>query len=70
MKRMPWFVRDLLYLVTIVVVLLGVQYLLERSADYYPAMRYYHRILVLMPAYSPRAASQLTLSRPPRCRPR
>jgi branched-chain amino acid transport system permease protein len=48
MKRMPWYLRDLLYLATVVVVLLGVQYLLERSADYYPAMRYYHRILVLM----------------------
>jgi branched-chain amino acid transport system permease protein len=48
MKRMPWYLRDLLYLVTLVVVLLGVQYLLEHSADYYPAMRYYTRILVLI----------------------
>jgi len=48
MKRMPWLLRDLLFLAVLVVILLGVQYALERSADYYPVMRYYHRILVLI----------------------
>jgi branched-chain amino acid transport system permease protein len=48
MKRMPWFIRDLLYLAALIVALLGAQWLLERATDYYPVMRYYERILILI----------------------
>ena len=43
-----WWLRDAVYLVGFVAVLLGVTYLLAYSETYYPAMRYYHRILVMM----------------------
>ncbi len=43
-----WWLRDLTYLVVFVAVLIGATYALAWSESYYPAMRYYHRILVLM----------------------
>ena len=43
-----WWLRDLLLLLLFIAVLIGVTYLLEYIAGWYPAMRYYHRILVMM----------------------
>ena len=43
-----WWLRDIIYLVLLVGVLIGVTYLLAYSERYFPAMRYYHRILVMM----------------------
>ena len=47
MKR-AWWLRDLIYLVLFVGLLLGITWALAWAEAYYPAMRYYHRILVLM----------------------
>jgi branched-chain amino acid transport system permease protein len=43
-----WWARDAVYLLLFVAVLVGLSYLLEYVAAWYPAMRYYHRILVMM----------------------
>lgn len=43
-----WWLRDLLYLVVFVGILIGATYLIAYSETYFPAMRYYHRILVMM----------------------
>ncbi|HVS33715.1 MAG TPA: branched-chain amino acid ABC transporter permease [Thermoanaerobaculia bacterium] len=48
MKRLPWWLRDLIFLCGLIVVLLGATYALSYAESYYPAMRYYHRILVMM----------------------
>ena len=47
MKRI-WWVRDLVLLALFVAVLIGITYLLQYGEGFYPAIRYYHRILVLM----------------------
>ena len=46
--RKTWWIRDLISLVIFVAVLIGITYLLEYAAAWYPAVRYYHRILVIM----------------------
>jgi branched-chain amino acid transport system permease protein len=43
-----WWLRDLILLAVFVAVLIGISYLLEYAEGYYPVVRYYHRILVLM----------------------
>jgi branched-chain amino acid transport system permease protein len=43
-----WWLRDVVYAVVFIGVLIGVTYLLEYAAAWYPAVRYYHRILVMM----------------------
>ena len=43
-----WWLRDIVYLLGFVALLLGATYVLAWSEAYYPAMRYYHRILVMM----------------------
>ena len=43
-----WWIRDLITLVIFVAVLVGITYLLEYAAAWYPPVRYYHRILVMM----------------------
>ena len=48
MTRRAWWLRDLVTLVVFVAVLIGITYLLEYAAAWYPAVRYYHRILVMM----------------------
>jgi len=47
-QRRAWWLRDLIYLVVFVAVLIGITYLLDYAESFYPAIRYYHRILVLM----------------------
>lgn len=47
-SRRVWWLRDLIYAVVFVAVLIGITYAIERIEDSYPAMRYYHRIIVLM----------------------
>ena len=47
-KRRAWWIRDIAYAVVFIGVLIGVTYLLQYGESYYPAMRYYHRILVMM----------------------
>ena len=49
-RLMPraWWLRDLVYLVVFVAILIGATYLIGYSETYFPAMRYYHRILVMM----------------------
>ncbi len=46
--RRAWWLRDLMYLVVFIAVLIGITWLLEYGESFYPALRYYHRILVLM----------------------
>jgi len=46
MKR--WWIRDFVYLIAFVAVLYGVWWVLEYATTFWPAMRYYNRILVLM----------------------
>src|SRR5688572_4907223 len=46
--RRTWWLRDLVYLTVFVAVLIGATWLITYSESYFPAMRYYHRILVLM----------------------
>jgi branched-chain amino acid transport system permease protein len=48
MKRLPWWIRDAIYFAVFVAVLVGVTYLIGYIESYYPVMRYYHRILVMM----------------------
>ena len=48
MKARAWWMRDLITLAVFVAVLIGITYLLEYAAAWYPAVRYYHRILVMM----------------------
>ena len=43
-----WWLRDLLYLLIFVALLIGGTYLLDYIAAWWPAMRYYHRILVMI----------------------
>ena len=43
-----WWLRDIVYLVAFVALLIGATYLLAYAEAFYPAMRYYHRILVMM----------------------
>ena len=43
-----WWLRDLVYLLGFIGLLYGVWYLLEYTVQFWPAMRYYNRILVLM----------------------
>src|SRR3982074_1239366 len=43
-----WWLRDVVYGVVFIGVLIGVTYLLEYAAAWYPAARYHHRILVMM----------------------
>jgi branched-chain amino acid transport system permease protein len=43
-----WWLRDLIYLILFAAVLIGISYLVEYAAGYYSAVRYYHRILVIM----------------------
>jgi branched-chain amino acid transport system permease protein len=43
-----WWLRDLIYLAIFVAVLIGVWWALEYAVGYWPVMRYYNRILVLM----------------------
>jgi branched-chain amino acid transport system permease protein len=47
-QRRAWWLRDLIYLAVFVAVLIGITYLLDYAESFYPAIRYYHRILVLM----------------------
>jgi hypothetical protein len=47
MARRAWWIRDLITAAIYVALLIGATYLLEYAAGYYPAMRYYHRILVM-----------------------
>ena len=47
-QRRAWWLRDLIYLVVFVAVLIGITYLLDYAESFYPAIRYYHRILVMM----------------------
>src|SRR5688572_32460265 len=46
--RRTWWLRDLVYLTVFVAVLIGATWLITYSESYFPAMRYYHRILVMM----------------------
>src|SRR4051794_31372615 len=46
--RRAWWLRDLISLVVYVTLLVGITYLIEYGASFYPAIRYYHRILVMM----------------------
>ena len=48
MKSMPWWLRDLIYLAIFVAILAGATWLIGYAESYYPVMRYYHRILVMM----------------------
>lgn len=48
MMPRAWWLRDLVYLVIFVAILIGATYLIAYSETYFPAMRYYHRILVMM----------------------
>ncbi len=43
-----WWLRDLVSVVIFIAVLIGISYLLEYSEGFYPPIRYYHRILVMM----------------------
>jgi branched-chain amino acid transport system permease protein len=43
-----WWLRDLVFLVVYIVILLGAWWALEYATTYWPAMRYYNRILVIM----------------------
>ena len=43
-----WWLRDLILIAIYIAVLIGFTYLLEYAAAWYPAVRYYHRILVMM----------------------
>jgi branched-chain amino acid transport system permease protein len=45
---MAWWLRDLLYLVVFAGVLIGLSYAIRYGEGYYPFLRYYHRILVLI----------------------
>jgi branched-chain amino acid transport system permease protein len=47
MKR-AWWLRDIIYFVVFVAILIGITYTLEWAESYYSFIRYYHRILVLM----------------------
>ncbi len=47
MRRRWWF-RDLIYAAVFIAILIGVTYLLQWGESYHPALRYYHRILVMM----------------------
>jgi branched-chain amino acid transport system permease protein len=46
--RRAWWIRDLIYLIVFVAVLIGVSYALDAAAERVGAMRYYNRILVLI----------------------
>jgi len=46
--RKTWWIRDLISVTLYVALLIGFTYLLEYAAAWYPAVRYYHRILVMM----------------------
>ena len=46
--RRAWWIRDLISLAIFVAVLIAVWWAIEYAAAYWPAMRYYNRILVLM----------------------
>jgi branched-chain amino acid transport system permease protein len=46
--KRAWWIRDLTYAAIFIALLIGATYLLEYAATYYSAMRYYHRILVMM----------------------
>jgi branched-chain amino acid transport system permease protein len=48
LKGLPWWLRDLILLAVFVAILIGVTYLISYAESYYPVMRYYHRILVMM----------------------
>src|SRR5688572_25860539 len=43
-----WWLRDLVYLALFIAVLIGAWWALEYAVGYWPVMRYYNRILVLM----------------------
>src|SRR5712691_3498124 len=43
-----WWLRDLIFIAMYIALLIGITYLLEYAAAWYPAVRYYHRILVMM----------------------
>src|SRR5688572_32012528 len=43
-----WWLRDLIYLGLFIAVLIGAWWALEYAVGYWPVMRYYNRILVLM----------------------
>ena len=43
-----WWLRDFIYLIFFVGVLIGITYLIDYAAAFYPAVRYYQRILVIM----------------------
>src|SRR5688572_33358517 len=43
-----WWLRDLIYLGLFIAVLIGAWWALEYAVGYWPVMRYYHRILVMM----------------------
>ena len=45
---MAWWLRDFLYLVVFAGVLIGLSYAIRYGEGYYPFLRYYHRILVLI----------------------
>src|SRR5689334_9051724 len=46
--RRAWWLRDIISLVVFIAVLIGITYLIEYAAAFYPAVRYYQRILVMM----------------------
>jgi branched-chain amino acid transport system permease protein len=46
--RRAWWLRDIISLIVFIAVLIGVTYLIEYAASFYPAVRYYQRILVMM----------------------
>ncbi len=48
MNTRAWWLRDLIYAVVFIAVLIGITYAIERTEQSYPVMRYYHRILVMM----------------------
>ncbi len=48
MKKLPWWLRDLMYLAVFVAILLGITYGLDAVASVYPVMRYYNRILAMI----------------------
>src|SRR5215213_6181216 len=43
-----WWLRDLIYLALFIAVLIGAWWAMEYAVVYWPVMRYYNRILVLM----------------------
>ncbi len=43
-----WWLRDLVFLILYIVILIGAWWALEYATAYWPAMRYYNRIIVMM----------------------